>query len=33
VCVTDQVKRLASPSERKPARSETNTLARKAKIG
>ena len=33
VCVTDQVKRLASTSERKPARSETNTLARKAKIG
>jgi DNA-binding transcriptional MerR regulator len=33
VCVTDQVKRLASPTERKPARSETNTLVRKARIG
>src|SRR5215470_4794819 len=29
VCVTDQVKRLSSTSERKPAKSETNTLARK----
>jgi DNA-binding transcriptional MerR regulator len=33
VCVTDQVKRLASPAERKPARSETAPLARKARIG
>ena len=33
VCVTDQVKRLASPAERKPARSETTTQARKARIG
>src|SRR5215468_10509088 len=33
VCVTDQVKRLASPAERKPARSETNAMARKARMG
>jgi DNA-binding transcriptional MerR regulator len=33
VCVTDQVKRLAAGAERKPAKSETNTLARKARIG
>ena len=33
VCVTDQVKRLASTAERKSARSETNTVARKARIG
>src|SRR5579863_8076553 len=32
VCVTDQVKRLSSPAERKPAKSETATLAaRKAR--
>src|SRR5215471_8152099 len=33
VCVTDQVKRLAAPAERKPARSETTTQTRKARIG
>src|SRR5262245_29942454 len=33
VCVTDQVRRLAPPAERKPARSETNLLARKARLG
>jgi len=33
VCVTDQVKRLNSGADRKPAKSETNTLARKARIG
>ena len=33
VCVTDQAKRLAVPAERKPARSETNVQARKARIG
>jgi len=33
VCVTDQVKRLSPPAERKPARSETAQLARKARIG
>jgi DNA-binding transcriptional MerR regulator len=33
VCVTDQVKRLGSPAERKPARSEMAPLARKARIG
>jgi DNA-binding transcriptional MerR regulator len=31
VCVTDQVKRLSSATERKPARSETGTSARKAR--
>src|ERR1041385_1267320 len=33
VCVTDQVKRLAATAERKPARSETGALARKARLG
>src|SRR5450631_1096526 len=34
VCVTDQVRRLAAPAERKPARSETAVAAsRKARIG
>jgi len=33
VCVTDQVRRLASPAERKPARSEAATSARKARVG
>jgi DNA-binding transcriptional MerR regulator len=33
VCVTDQVKRLSAPAERKPARSETAPLARRARIG
>ena len=32
VCVTDQVKRLAAPAERKPARSETAVPARKTRI-
>ena len=31
VCVTDQVKRLTSATERKPARSETGMAARKAR--
>jgi hypothetical protein len=31
VCVTDQVKRLTAAADRKPARSETGTQARKAK--
>ena len=31
VCVTDQVKRLTSATERKPARSETGTAARKVR--
>jgi len=33
VCVTDQAKRLAPPPEKKPARSETAPLARKARMG
>ena len=34
VCVTDQVKRLSAIAERKPARSETGSLAqRKARVG
>jgi DNA-binding transcriptional MerR regulator len=33
VCVTDQVKRLAAPAEKKPARSETAAPARKTRIG
>src|ERR1051325_4824146 len=34
VCVSDQVRRLTSPPpERKPARSETNVSARKARVG
>ena len=33
VCVTDQVKRLTSATERKPARSETGMAARKARAG
>ena len=31
VCVTDQVRRLSSPAERKPARSETAAAQRKAR--
>jgi hypothetical protein len=31
VCVTDQVKRLAAATERKPAKSETAAAARKAR--
>jgi DNA-binding transcriptional MerR regulator len=31
VCVTDQVKRLTAAAERKPARSETGTAARKSR--
>jgi len=33
VCVTDQARRLSPPADRKPARSETNLLARKVRIG
>jgi len=33
VCVTDQVKRLTAPTDRKPARSETGSAARKARVG
>ena len=33
VCVTDQVRRLAGPPERKPARSEAAPAARKARVG
>jgi DNA-binding transcriptional MerR regulator len=33
VCVTDQVKRLAAPAEKKPARSDTAAPARKTRIG
>jgi len=33
VCVTDQVKRLSATAERKPARSEVNSLARRARVG
>jgi DNA-binding transcriptional MerR regulator len=33
VCVTDQVKRLAAPADRKPPRSETSAQVRKARIG
>ena len=33
VCVTDQVKRLTAPADRKPARSETGSAARKVRVG
>jgi len=33
VCVTDQVKRLTAPTDRKPARSETSSVARKVRVG
>jgi len=33
VCVTDQVKRLTVPADRKPARSETGSAARKVRVG
>jgi len=34
VCVSDQVRRLSGPTpDRKPARSETNTAVRKARVG
>jgi len=32
VCVTDQVKRISATAERKPARSEVNALARRARV-
>lgn len=33
VCVTDQVKRLAAPAEKKPARSETAAPVRRTRLG
>ena len=33
VCVTDQLRRLSTAAERKPARSETAAAARKTKVG
>jgi hypothetical protein len=33
VCVTDQLRRLSTAAERKPARSETAAAARKARVG
>ncbi len=33
VCVSDQVKRLAAAADRKPAKSETGSPTRKARVG